>query len=185
MESQGKSVPEDLPKPESEAAKAKKAAAAAASQTKVPSLVMPTIVINKSSKNYLQHVGKVLRFFCVWDDKLPHGRLHKLVLHYYLADDTIEVLEYQSNLHNTTPFVRRQKIPKILPSLTVDGSNLGKDDADLNLYKWNELTIGGTVKVFGKVLYLTGCDEFTRSFYLNEGKRTLPKGIYISISQAF
>src|SRR5687767_10367009 len=59
-------------------------------------------------KKFLDNERKVLRFFVVWDDtSSPHGDLRKFVrffpfcisssiskkLHYFLADDTVEVVE--------------------------------------------------------------------------------------------
>ena len=36
---------------------------------------------------------KVLRFFCVWDDRdNMFGEMRKFVLHYYMVDDSIEVV---------------------------------------------------------------------------------------------
>ena len=42
---------------------------------------------------YIQHQGRVLRFYGTWDDKNLFGRKHRLVIHYFLCDDTIEVVE--------------------------------------------------------------------------------------------
>lgn len=39
---------------------------------------------------------KVLRFFCVWDDRVSLlGDRRPYRLHYFLEDDTVEVLEVQ------------------------------------------------------------------------------------------
>lgn len=42
---------------------------------------------------YIKHQGRVLRFFGTWDDSSLFGRKHRLVIHYYLCDDTLEVIE--------------------------------------------------------------------------------------------
>lgn len=37
---------------------------------------------------------QVLRFFCIWDDRSTlYGERRPYVLHYFLADDTVEILE--------------------------------------------------------------------------------------------
>lgn len=71
--------------------------------------------------NFLKFDRQVLRFFGYWDDTdSPYGYVHDLEILYYLADDTIEVLE---NLPSTcgpstkSILVKKLKIPKvILPS---------------------------------------------------------------------
>jgi hypothetical protein len=43
---------------------------------------------------FLQWDTKVLRFFCVWDDRQSmYGDQRKFVLRYYLADDTLDMVE--------------------------------------------------------------------------------------------
>ena len=44
-------------------------------------------------KQFLDHDRHVLRFYCYWDDRDEmFGDVRHMTLHYYLADDTIEVL---------------------------------------------------------------------------------------------
>jgi len=43
-------------------------------------------------KQFLDHDRHVLRFYCYWDDRDEmFGDVRYMILHYYLADDTIEV----------------------------------------------------------------------------------------------
>ena len=60
--------------------------------------------------------GQVLRFYCVWDDRdQMFGELLPFVLHYFLVDDTIEVLEAHQPNDGRDPFpvlMRRHRIPK-------------------------------------------------------------------------
>ena len=43
---------------------------------------------------FLEFDRQVLRFYGYWDDRQSlHGLLHDLEIHYYLADDTIEIKE--------------------------------------------------------------------------------------------
>ena len=43
-------------------------------------------------KQFLDHDRHVLRFYCYWDDRdETFGDVRYMTLHYYLADDTIEV----------------------------------------------------------------------------------------------
>ncbi|XP_054642272.1 EF-hand domain-containing family member C2 isoform X1 [Dunckerocampus dactyliophorus] len=67
-------------------------------------------------KQFLDHDREVLRFFCFWDDtKTMFGELRELVLHYFLADDTIainEVIPPNSGRVTVSKFLSRSKLPK-------------------------------------------------------------------------
>ena len=46
------------------------------------------------SKKMLENDRKVLRFYCVWEEDAIYGNeKRQSIIHYYLSDDTIEVLE--------------------------------------------------------------------------------------------
>lgn len=68
-------------------------------------------------KRFLQFDGKVLRFFCLWDDSHSlFGDRRELVLHYFLSDDTIEIrelLSLNSGRDAMSSFLRRGKLPKV------------------------------------------------------------------------
>jgi EF-hand domain-containing protein 1 len=59
---------------------------------------------------------QVLRFYACWDDsQRPFGDKMPFVVHYYLADDTMEVREVRLRNDGRDPFpllVRRMPIPK-------------------------------------------------------------------------
>lgn len=68
-------------------------------------------------KQFLDHDRNVLRFYCYWDDtKSMFGDPRELILHYFLADDTVEILEirYANSGRDTAPkFLHRSKLPKV------------------------------------------------------------------------
>lgn len=68
-------------------------------------------------KQFLDQDGKILRFYCHWDDsENAFGEPRELVLHYFLADDTIEILEVippNSGRDAGTKLLRRSKLPKV------------------------------------------------------------------------
>ena len=68
-------------------------------------------------KQFLEHDRKVLCFDCVWNDTdNMFGDVRELVLHYFLADDTIEILERipPNSGRDTVPmFLKRAKLPKV------------------------------------------------------------------------
>jgi hypothetical protein len=66
-------------------------------------------------KQFLENDRQVLRFDCVWDDRdTKFGELRRFKLHYYLADDTVEILEKlppNSGRDSNSTFLSRQKLP--------------------------------------------------------------------------
>lgn len=59
----------------------------------------------------------MINFKCIYNRCSTFGDPHELVLHYYLADDTIEILEKipQNSGRDSVPvFLRRGKLPKVL-----------------------------------------------------------------------
>jgi len=118
----------------------------------------PTNLINEDKlAQFLKYDRKVLRFYCMWDDTPSlYGEVRRFVLHYYLADDTVEIVEsYRSN-SGRDPFpklLNRQKLPIIW-------DKPGRKE----FYTAAELTLGGTVSVFGRDLLICDCDDFTRQF---------------------
>jgi len=118
----------------------------------------PTNLINEDKlAQFLKYDRKVLRFFCMWDDTPSlYGEVRKFVLHYYLADDTVEIVESYKANSGRDPFpklLNRQKLP-----LTWDrpGRKEFITAADVEL--------GGTINVFGRDLLICDSDNFTRQF---------------------
>lgn len=98
----------------------------------------------------------MLRFFCVSND-LP------FVIHYFLADDTIEVREvhHPNDGRDSFPlYLRRQRVPFShevkQPGLAFIGDNYLTCD---------EISPEGDIYVFGRAFPITGVDEFTQEFY--------------------
>ncbi|XP_042644745.1 EF-hand domain-containing family member C2 isoform X1 [Tyto alba] len=144
-------------------------------------------------KQFLEHDGHVLRFFCVWDD--PESMFHdprELVLHYYLSDDTIdikEIIPVNSGRDAVPLFLRRDKLPKYAPTglyqpgtitsrtvLNVFGKLVGNRGHYIldnrktgavhqEFYKDSDLKIGAVINVWGRKIILCDCDEFTKEYY--------------------
>lgn len=66
---------------------------------------------------FIRHSDHVLRFWSYWDDRSKlYGDLRQFVIHYFLADDTIEIREIlrpNSGYEAYPLFLRRAKIPKV------------------------------------------------------------------------
>ena len=74
---------------------------------------------------FLKYDRKVLRFYMAWDDRRSlYGELRPFVLHYYLADDSMEVLEVRRANAGRDPFplfLKRGKLYKDINSyLNID-----------------------------------------------------------------
>ncbi|XP_050996941.1 EF-hand domain-containing family member C2 [Acomys russatus] len=145
-------------------------------------------------KRFLQFDGKVLRFFCLWDDSSSlFGDRRELVLHYFLCDDTIEIRELlplNSGRDAMSSFLQRGKLPKFGPPGNYQPGQI-TDRAVLNVYggvsEWQadgylldkyqlgkveqkfytdrDLAIGATINVWGRKVLLCDCDEFTKTYY--------------------
>ncbi|KAK2575490.1 hypothetical protein KPH14_011217 [Odynerus spinipes] len=141
--------------------------------------------------NFLKYDKQVLRFYGYWDDtESPYGTVHELEIHYYLADDTMEIKENvpaNSGRDSGFMFVKRTKIPKFYSGLDPIGAEdpftilnvMGEDanrsyamidalDAGLTqkeYYKDNELSIGAKINVFGRTVVITDMDAFTKEYY--------------------
>jgi hypothetical protein len=76
-------------------------------------------------KQFLEHDRQVLRFEAVWDDRdTKFGELRRFRLHYYLADDTVEILEKlppNSGRDSNSTFLARQKLPMEIVSMGKPG----------------------------------------------------------------
>ncbi|KAF1525218.1 EF-hand domain-containing family member C2, partial [Eudyptes sclateri] len=144
-------------------------------------------------KQFLEHNGHILRFFCVWDD--PESMFHdprELVLRYYLSDDTIdikEIIPVNSGRDVVPLFLRRDKLPKYAPTglyqpgtitsrtvLNVFGKLVGNRSHYIldnrktgavhqEFYRDSDLKIGAVINVWGRKIMLCDCDEFTKEYY--------------------
>ena len=87
-------------------------------------------------KQFLDHDRHVLRFYCFWDDTdNMFGDKRDLVLHYFLADDTIEIREVippNSGRDAVPTFLRRGKLPKMIEDLKQPG--VATDRTVLNVF---------------------------------------------------
>ncbi|RKO95317.1 hypothetical protein CAUPRSCDRAFT_12976, partial [Caulochytrium protostelioides] len=139
-------------------------------------------------KQFLEQDRHVLRFDAVWDDVSIPGRLtsHPLTVLYYLADDTLEILEstvasaerkkqqqqYASELTqgihpaagatsqtHASVFLNRGKVRK-QPAVefTYNPGELSQDDFITD----RDLVPGGMINVYGRPVLITDADALTR-----------------------
>lgn len=135
---------------------------------------------------------QVLRFDAYWDDtESMFGDRRELTLHYYLADDTVEVLEKipnNSGRHKFPTFLARARLPKNAPlPLLRPGEHTARTLLNVfgdggigsryildslktgavydDFYTDADMTIGSTINVYGRQIVLTNCDGFSRDYY--------------------
>jgi len=112
---------------------------------------------------FLEHDKKVLRFNVMWDDtdSLYGDELH-FKLHYYLVNDTIEIVpEWDRN-------GGRDKIGKLLARSKIVKIPEADGKAE-EYYDWKDLTIDSHIMVFKRRMRILRADPFTRAFYRQEG----------------
>lgn len=145
-------------------------------------------------KQFLDNDRKVLRFYCIWDNSSEmFGDVRELVLHYFLADDTIEIREViraNSGRDAAPKFLRRSKVPKEVGALHKPGEitertilnvfgpmghggryildSLKTGAVDKSCYTDADLTIGAKVNVWGREVTICDMDEFTAHHYASK-----------------
>ncbi|XP_072948827.1 EF-hand domain-containing family member C2-like [Epargyreus clarus] len=115
-------------------------------------------------KQFLDFDRQVLRFYGYWDDRdATFGTLHHLEIHYFLADDTMEIKEVlppNSGMEAGPMFLKRMRLPRKIPShVEMTGG------PKVASYSPADLSIGAVVNVFGRKVVLTDCDAFTKEYY--------------------
>ena len=108
---------------------------------------------------WLKYDRQVLRFYAyfqehVVESSLENYRIRKVVIYYYLADETLLVIEPRINNSGIPQgvFVKRQKVPK----------ELGQYQ---DHYTYKDFSVGMSVNFFERIFRIYDCDAFTRSFY--------------------
>lgn len=143
-------------------------------------------------KQFLDHDRHVLKFEVYWDDTdSMFGDTREMVLHYFLADDTIEireVIQANSGRDAVPVFLKRSRLPKSAP-LPLRQPGEKTDRTVLNVfgpmghggryildslktgavyedfYTSADLVLGAVVNVWGRKLVICDCDDFTKEYY--------------------
>ena len=119
----------------------------------------------KNQKQFLDNDRKVLRFYCKSGENY--------ILHFYLADDTIEILEchYPNDGRIEFPILlRRMKLPKRFgigqPGQVPISEYLQEYEIEPNM----------TLTVYGREFVIDSADEFTADYYRRYYSKVFPVG---------
>jgi hypothetical protein len=111
--------------------------------------------INRRTKQYLECDGKLLCFNLLWRDDSEGGFDHLFELHWFLADDTMELIEIFPKTPSCAAcrvtFVKRTQVKTLDPKLT---------HADF--------LVGNNVTILNREMLVTDCDSFTRDYFHRE-----------------
>jgi len=122
-----------------------------------------------ATQKFLKNDGKVLRFYVIWEDNKMYGELRPYVLHYFLADDTIEILEIaqaNSGRDSFPVFLQRGRVPKNYKEARADISQVtSANDQSVQYYTEEDFRVGSCVIVYGREFFICGADNFTKDFY--------------------
>lgn len=110
----------------------------------------------------------MLRFWCIWDDRQSmYGDRRPYVLHYFLEDDTVEILEINENNSGRDPFpvfLRRSSLPKAVSRTgTTTGARYKKSDC----YAPGDFRLGSYINVLNRDFFIHDCDTFTKQWYVD------------------
>lgn len=113
-------------------------------------------VDNSGRRGFLIYGTSVLRFYCFWDDSVSlYGDVQMFKLHYFLYDNTIEILTVHSPNSGRDSYpllLKRAKLPKPCGGF----------------YHWADFNIGCIVNAYSRMIKLIDADRATRDFYRRE-----------------
>ena len=123
------------------------------------------------SKSFYQHDKMVLRFYGYWEGKeKPKSIKYSVRLHYYLTDNTIEIIsEYSRNdgRDRVPKFLRKMRVLK--PNINIQENSMltaSQIELDSNCYyHWTDIQIGTILNIVGNDVLIFDADDFTRRYY--------------------
>lgn len=134
-------------------------------------------------KKFLENDRKVLRFYCIWDDRESmFGEIRPFVMHFFLVDDTVEVREVRqpNSGRNAFPILlKRQPLPRDFTEM----SHASSSD-EIDCYKPEDLAVGITINLFNRKFLLYDADTYTREFYQNKFGMEMPPAITMQAGKA-
>lgn len=114
-----------------------------------------------------------LRFFAVWRDDRLYGKLNRYTVDFYLEDRTFRIRDIIEDNSGTDQFHNVYKRDTIAKpgDYKVDSKAIGRQKDGANIYDVTDLYIGESIKLFGRDLLLTRCNEACRNFYKEKAQQ--------------
>jgi len=123
---------------------------------------------NKGARQFLENDRKVLRFFCRWDDLSMYGETMVYVLHYFLSDGTVEVLQIKENNSGRDHYpalLKRQKLPRNFHEVSPSINKIGAVGSEAEFYKPEDIICGEVINVYNREIKVCACDRYTSEWY--------------------
>ncbi|GMH37490.1 hypothetical protein BSKO_05363 [Bryopsis sp. KO-2023] len=125
----------------------------------------PNVLEEDRLRQFLENNRKVLRFYCLWDDRQSlYGDRRPYVLHYFLEDDTGELLETNEANSGRDPFPVFLKRGPLLKEHHMFMSVTNRTHKD-QCYSPDDFRIGARVQIQNRNFFIFDCDDFTRQWY--------------------
>ncbi|RHY19682.1 hypothetical protein DYB32_010834 [Aphanomyces invadans] len=126
-------------------------------------------------RRFIEHDRHVLRWFALWDDTSKlYGTKHQYTVHFFLADNTVEIRESYERNSGCDPFpkllnrVRLLKQPKFEGPYATALTNVDPPPDD-DYFSWEHLAVGVTVNIYNRNILLLDADDSTRQWYADHG----------------
>ena len=122
--------------------------------------------------------GKILEFIGIWDDSNSlQGEIRKLKIKYFLVDGTMEVSE-MTGMNSGRDLTSRFRINRgklAVPEAQVTSGVASFTSAPCKFYKPQDLIVGSTVTLFGRVVSIVACNTFARAYFNDFLKIDVPQ----------
>ena len=141
----------------------------------------------KAVRQFLTADGsRNLTFSLLWDEQRragQRGEIHILSLKYYLEDDSVEISEHRqlnSGREGGAKFLCRQRLVKNSAEPVQGQHNTYGRLLKNNYLTYHDFKIGSSYEIHGKQFLMFDADEYTRSWFIKEGKGELPPALDVS-----
>uniref|UniRef100_A0A1B6KML1 DM10 domain-containing protein n=1 Tax=Graphocephala atropunctata TaxID=36148 RepID=A0A1B6KML1_9HEMI len=147
-----------------------------------PSKVSP---VDDKLRRFLEYDRKVLRFYAVWDQRDQGGDMRPYVIHYFLADDSVDISEVKtanSGYDSFPKLLNKMKVPKNWKDVPLDYPSIFLErsaEEVTEYYQPKDFIVGNTVFIMARKFLIYDCDPFTRKYYSHCLKIEQPSAISV------
>ncbi|EQC29230.1 hypothetical protein SDRG_13103 [Saprolegnia diclina VS20] len=127
-------------------------------------------------KRFNDHDRHVLRWFALWDDTSKlYGTKHRYTIHFFLADNTVEIRESYERNSGCDPFPKLLNRSRLLLQPKLEGpfaTALSPSDErtpEGDFFSWEHLFVGSYINIYNRNILLLDADESTREWYKDHG----------------